>query len=73
MNKYIYKVLLKADKKINRLLGGRLEETISARSYRHSGYSRKWKITKEIIDFMFFLEKDHCRNSYLRYLKEVDT
>lgn len=41
------------------------DETISAASYRYELKGKTWaKIIRPIIDFIFFLEKDHCRLAY---------
>ncbi|MDR3181702.1 MAG: hypothetical protein LBT89_02085 [Planctomycetaceae bacterium] len=60
-------VLIAVDQLLNTLLGGWADETFSARCYRMN-----WKILVNIIDTIFFWQKDHCRESWLWELERMD-
>lgn len=68
---YLLQVLIAFDQLVNALAGGWADETISARSYRMQGASKKWKVIKVLIDTLFFFDKDHCHASYLSEQKRL--
>ena len=56
-------VLIAFDQLINALFGGWPDETLSSRAWRMSiNNVRDWP--RVIIDLIFFLEKNHCQESY---------
>ena len=56
-------VLIAFDQLINALFGGWPDETLSSRAWRMSVDGvRDWP--RALIDGLFFLEKNHCRESY---------
>lgn len=60
---YARRVLIAVDQLVNACLGGWPDETLSSRAWRWelSGV-RSWP--RRLIDALFFMEKDHCRESY---------
>ena len=41
------------------------DETISSASYRYEKKGALWaRFMRPFVDFLFFFEKDHCRNAY---------
>jgi hypothetical protein len=58
-------VLIALDQFFNAVSGGWADETLSARAYRCSKVSSGWSKAKNIIDGLFFWQKEHCYNSYM--------
>lgn len=60
---YVKNLLIAVDQFVNAVLCGWPDETLSSRSWR-------WKIDgissipNDIVNFLFFWEKEHCKNSY---------
>lgn len=50
---------------LNAIFGGWADETISSRCYRLNKAGNKAGVFMYAIDFLFFLEKEHCKNAYL--------
>ena len=46
------------------LFGGSTAQTLSSRAYVEAPYNRFWARKKVFINFVFFWEDDHCRNSW---------
>ncbi len=42
------------------LLNGDANESVSGRAYREN-----WETVVKIVDSLFFIDPDHCRNAYL--------
>lgn len=61
-------VLIAVDQLANAVLAGSPDETLSARAHRSavldSKPKRRWVIARSIINSLFFLQDDHCRDSY---------
>lgn len=57
-------VLIAFDQLVNTLVGGRADESISARAWRLRHTSRGWGVTRRVIDRLFFWDGDHCYKSY---------
>ncbi len=57
------KIAIAVDQLFNALCGGWPDETLSSRAYRwHVAGIRSWPL--QVIDFLCFWEKDHCKSSY---------
>lgn len=52
------------DQLLNTLIGGMADETLSARAWRLRLISVPWRVTRVVIDALFFLQDDHCKQSY---------
>jgi hypothetical protein len=63
---YIKNVLIGLDQFLNSCLGGKPDETISAKLYRKSITTGKWywKYSEKFVNAIFF-DKDHCYQSFL--------
>lgn len=63
--KYLNRVLLAISILINTLLGGSTNQAFSARNWywKKKGY---WNLVW-LIDRIFFLEADHCQESYIKW------
>lgn len=60
---YIRRLLIAVDQLLNAVLGGWPDETLSSRAWRWElDGVRSWP--RAIIDALFFLEVNHCRESY---------
>lgn len=46
---------------MNACIGGNPNMTVSARAY-----CENWKVAEKVINTIFFLEEDHCHQSWLR-------
>ena len=65
-----FQVLIAIDQLVNTLIGGMADETLSSRAYRHYiDGSRKWPA--KFINFLFFWQKDHCREAYESEINRV--
>lgn len=60
--KYIINILIAIDQLINTLLLGDPDETISSRVGKRR-HQKGWKQLSAVIDFLFFWEKYHTKNS----------
>ena len=60
-------ILIALDQLLNTLLGGWADETLSARAYRQQD-KRRWYILMTLINMVFFLQPNHCQNSYVSEL-----
>lgn len=63
---YLLQNLIAIDQRLNALLGGWADETLSSRAWR-AYYDKKpfGLFFKPLIDTLFFFQKDHCFKSYL--------
>lgn len=52
------------DQFINALCGGWADETLSCRAWRQREKKRRWKIMRRVIDALFFMQKEHCRQAF---------
>lgn len=59
MHKYLFNLLIALDNTLNALLNGNPCEVISARVYRE----KRYKLVA-IIDWLFWWESEHCKQSY---------
>lgn len=59
-----HQMLVSLDQLINTMFIGWADETISSRVYRLSQYEKFYIPIKKFINSLFFLENDHCFNSY---------
>lgn len=57
-------ILLAIDQLANTLIGGHADETISARAWRMQ-HKRGWRLTRKVIDKLFWWEPNHCYQSYV--------
>lgn len=58
-----FEFLVAVDQLVNTVFGGYADETISSRSHRaYVSGKRKW--TRNLINAIFFLQQDHCREAY---------
>jgi hypothetical protein len=48
------------------LLNGRPNQTVSSRAHSESSTSRVWRVTERGLNLVFWFDKDHCANSFLR-------
>ena len=65
MSKYINRIVISFSILINTLLGGRNNQTFSARNWhlkRNNKPNLVW-----FIDKIFFWEKDHCQDSWIKW------
>ena len=63
MRQYFFNLLVSLDQLANTILGGYPDETLSARSYRLSGTSKRWCITRHLINALFF-NREHCKHAF---------
>lgn len=62
---YLKKVLIWLDQGVNVIFfGGYPDETLSSRAYRRCRDKGKC-FSRKFIDTLFFLDKDHCYQSYV--------
>ena len=58
-----FQVLVAVDQLINTFFGGMADETMSSRAHRLKiERGRKW--ASLIINWLFFLQEDHCQQAY---------
>lgn len=58
-----FQILVAIDQLVNTFFGGYADETISSRSHRaYVSGKRKW--TRNVINALFFWQKDHCKSAY---------
>lgn len=65
MSKYINRVVIATSILINSLLGGRNNQTFSARNWQRKRDSRLNFVW--LIDRLFFWEKDHCQDAWIKW------
>ena len=66
MFSYIFQNLVAIDQVMNTLLGGKADETLSARAWRAEQKGRPFGlIFRPLIDTLLFFDPNHCYNSYL--------
>ena len=56
--------LIAVDQLGKTLIGGKADETISARAWRLKDKELRWKITRFLVDSIFFWEDNHCESAY---------
>ena len=62
----LIQILIAIDQLANAITGGWADETLSSRAYRMREKRQKyWGWTANVIDAMFFFQKEHCYNSWL--------
>jgi len=62
---WLQQVLISIDQFANALLGGWADETLSSCAYRMERAGRPWgRITRPLIDALFFFQPDHCRIAF---------
>lgn len=65
---YIKNVLIGIDQLINTFIGGKPDETISAKAHREAGHGKTgWNIAEKIINCLF-LNNKHCYEAYIAEL-----
>ena len=58
-----FQILVALDQLMNTFFGGYADETISSRSHRaYVSGKRKW--TRNVVNALFFWQKDHCKEAY---------
>ena len=62
---YLLNILISFDQFANVLFLGQPDETISSRAWRCKDASSFWKVTHNLINKLFFFQKDHCHKAYL--------
>lgn len=61
---YARAILIAIDQLMNAVLAGWPDETMSSRAWRwEQDGIRSWP--RKLIDALFFMEKEHCRQSYI--------
>lgn len=66
MRVYLTNIAIAFDQLLNTLLGGRADETLSARAYRmREKKQRVWGWTADAIDALFFWQDGHCESAYI--------
>lgn len=65
MSKYLNRVGTSASILLNAIIGGKSNQTFSARQYERSRQGKPNLIW--IIDRIFFLEKNHCMESWIKW------
>lgn len=61
----LLEILIAIDQLINTLVGGRADETLSARAHRMREKKHKWwGWTARAIDMLFFWQDGHCKQAY---------
>ena len=53
------------DQLVNTFIGGKPDETLSARAWRCKDSSKVWKVAQVVLDTVFFFDKGHCEMSYM--------
>ena len=62
---WLQQVAIAIDQLGNALLGGWADETLSSCAYRMERDGRPWgRITRPLIDTLFFFQPNHCRNAF---------
>ena len=62
-------LLIALDQLVNAAIGGYADETISARAWRLRKTSYSWRVTRFVIDGVFFWDANHCQESYLNEMR----
>lgn len=57
-------MLIAFDQFVNACIGGWADETLSCRAWRQREKKRRWKIMRRVIDALFFMQKEHCRQAF---------
>ena len=66
MRQWFKNNLIAIDQLLNTLLNGSPDESLSARAWRVEQQGKYWGIIlRPIIDLIFFLDKNHCYQSFL--------
>lgn len=64
MPRYFHNLLVACDQLFNAAIGGYCDESLSSRAWRwEQNGTRSWP--RKLIDALFFMEKEHCRQSYI--------
>lgn len=62
---WLQQVAIAIDQLGNALLGGWADETLSSCAWRMERAGRPWgRITRPLIDTLFFFQPNHCRNAF---------
>lgn len=61
---YIKNILIGIDQLTNCVFLGKPDETISARCWRNRNKNIIWKISRKVIDTIFWFDDNHCQESY---------
>ena len=62
---WLQQVAIAIDQLGNALLGGWADETLSSCAWRMERDGRPWgRITRPLIDTLFFFQSNHCRNAF---------
>lgn len=65
MWQWIFQILVAIDQLLNAILGGKADETLSARAHRmRVKRHRYFYWLADVIDAIFFWDEDHCANAY---------
>ena len=64
MKHWLLQVLIAIDQLFTALLGGWADETLSSYAWRLEQQGKPFGFTRQMIDALFFWQKDHCRKSY---------
>ncbi|KGJ88804.1 hypothetical protein [Colwellia psychrerythraea] len=60
---YINNLAMASTRLLNTLLGGRANQSLSARAYVNSQHSKRWDIARNSIDKLFYKQTDHCKKA----------
>ena len=62
---WLQQVAISVDQLVNALLGGWADETLSSCAWRMERAGRPWgRITRPLIDALFFFQPGHCRAAF---------
>ena len=67
---WLHQLFIAVDQLVNVLVtpfnaGAWADETLSSRAWRMDAKGRPWgRITRPVIDFIFFWQDNHCRNAF---------
>lgn len=62
----IYQILIALDQLLNTLIGGWADETLSSAAYKSDQKGLFWgKITRPLIDAIFFWQDRHCYYAFI--------
>ena len=75
MKQYFKNIGTSVSQFANTLIGGDPDESLSSRSYRRGTLegSKKWERFGRFVDWLFFYEDNHIKNSYYRDVENAET
>lgn len=71
---WVQQVLIAVDQLINAIFGGWCDETLSSRAWRMDRAGKPWgRITRPLIDSLFWFQREHCFNAYQEERKRLQS